>query len=110
MISNGLVVDEDAFSVLKGECEKIIDTQKRLPDFVFRRTFARYFAIEYGHIFAKEFAAFLFHLSNIQRRIRKLQDAGSRPSRSRLSPALILRPRFFRAIKFGGEIHTCAVA
>ena len=65
MKPNGLVVDEDAFSVLSAECEKIIDTRKRLPDFVFRRTFSRYFATEYCHIFKNEFAAFLFHLSNI---------------------------------------------
>jgi hypothetical protein len=65
MKPNGLVVDEDVFSVLSAECEKIIDTRKRLPDFVFRRTFSRYFAIEYCHIFGNEFAAFLFQLSNI---------------------------------------------
>jgi hypothetical protein len=65
MIPSELIVDEDAFSILSAECEIIIDTQKRLPDFVFRRTFARYFAIEYCHIFAKEFAAFLFQMSNI---------------------------------------------
>jgi hypothetical protein len=65
MKPNGLVVDEDVFSVLSAECEKIIDTRKRLPDFVFRRTFSRYFAIEYCHIFKNEFAAFLFQLSNI---------------------------------------------
>src|ERR1039457_4085592 len=65
MKPNGLVVDEDVFSVLSTECGKIIDTRKRLPDFVFRRSFARYFAIEYGHIYKKEFGAFLFSLSNI---------------------------------------------
>jgi hypothetical protein len=65
MKPNGLVVDEDVFSALNAECEKIIDTRKRLPDFVFRRSFARYFAIEYCHIFTEQFAAFLFQLSNI---------------------------------------------
>ena len=65
MKPNGLVLDEDAFSALSAECERIIDTGKRLPDFVFRRAFARYFAIEYCHIFKKEFAEFLFQLSNI---------------------------------------------
>jgi hypothetical protein len=65
MKPSGLVVDEDVFSVLSTECEKIIDTRKRLPDFVFRRSFARYFAIEYGHIYKKEFGVFLFSLSNI---------------------------------------------
>jgi hypothetical protein len=65
MHPNGLVVDQDLFSRLSGECEKVIDTQKRLPDFVFRRPFAKYFAIEYSHIYKKEFGAFLLALSNI---------------------------------------------
>jgi hypothetical protein len=65
MHPNGLVVDQDLFSRLSGECEKVIDTRKRLPDFVFRRPFAKYFAIEYTNIYKKEFGAFLFSLSNI---------------------------------------------
>lgn len=65
MKPNGLVVDENVFSALSAECEKIIDTRKRLPDFVFRRSFPRYFAIEYCHIFTEKFAAFLFQLSKI---------------------------------------------
>jgi hypothetical protein len=65
MKPNGLVVDEEVFSALSAECEKIIDTRKRLPDFVFRRSFPRYFAIEYAHIYRKEFAVFLFELSKI---------------------------------------------
>jgi hypothetical protein len=65
MKPNGLVVDENVFSALSAECEKIIDTRQRLPDFVFRSRFAKYFAIEYAHIYKKEFAAFLFSLSNI---------------------------------------------
>src|ERR1700674_2851071 len=65
MHPNGLVVDQDLFSRLSGDCEKVIDTRKRLPDFVFRRPFAKYFAIEYAHIYKKEFGAFLFSLSNI---------------------------------------------
>jgi hypothetical protein len=60
-----LIVDKEAFSALSGECEKIINTRKRLPDFVFRRSFTRYFAIEHAHIFKKEFGLFLFNLSNI---------------------------------------------
>jgi len=60
-----LVIDRDAFSVLSGECEKLIDTRKRLPDFVFRRSFAKYFAIEHAHIFKKEFGSFLFQMANI---------------------------------------------
>lgn len=65
MNPNGLVVDEATFSALTAECEKIIDTRKRLPDFVFRRSFARYSATEYNHIYEKEFGALLFNLSNI---------------------------------------------
>jgi hypothetical protein len=80
MKPNGLVVDEDVFSALNAECEKIIDTRKRLPDFVFRRSFARYFAIEYCHIFTEQFAAFLFQLSNIfGDELVKLHDARSKP-------------------------------
>ncbi|MFI5091953.1 MAG: hypothetical protein ACHQIK_00780 [Candidatus Acidiferrales bacterium] len=60
-----LVVDKEAFSVLSGECEKIINTRKLLPDFVFRRSFAKYFAIEHAHIFKKEFGSFLFKISSI---------------------------------------------
>jgi hypothetical protein len=65
MTPNGLIVDADEFSVLRGECEKIIDTRKRLPDFVFRRPFAKYFAIEYSHIFGQQFAEFLVTLAGI---------------------------------------------
>ena len=60
-----LVVDKEAFSALSGECEKVINTRKRLPDFVFRRSFAKYFAIEHSHVFNKEFGSFLFKISNI---------------------------------------------
>src|SRR6266436_5102463 len=35
------------------------------PDFVFQRSFARYFAIEHSHIGRKEFGLFLFKMSNI---------------------------------------------
>ena len=65
MIPNELVVDREAFSFLSGECEKIINTRRRLPDFVFRRPFAKYFAIEHAHLYKKEFASFLFEISNI---------------------------------------------
>jgi hypothetical protein len=65
MKASELVIDNEAFSVLRGECEKIIDTHKRLPDLVFRRSFAKYFAIEYGLIYGKEFGALLFRISGI---------------------------------------------
>jgi hypothetical protein len=65
MIPNELVVDETVFSALRRECEKLIDTRKRLPDFVFQRSFDRYFAIEHAHIYRKEFGSFLSKLSTI---------------------------------------------
>ena len=65
MKASELVIDNEAFTDLRGECEKIIDTHKRLPDLVFRRSFAKYFAIEYGHIYGNEFGAFLFAISGI---------------------------------------------
>lgn len=60
-----LIADKEAFSTLSGECGKFINTRKRLPDFVFQRPFAKYFAIEHANIFKKEFGSFLFELSNI---------------------------------------------
>jgi len=65
MIARELVVDKKVFLVLSGECERIINTRKRLPDFVFQRSFARYFVIEHAHIFTKEFGSFLFKVSSI---------------------------------------------
>ena len=62
-----LVVDRESFLALSAECEQIIDTQKRLPDFVFRRSFAEYIPIDYGYIYRQEFAAFLLKLSDIFR-------------------------------------------
>jgi len=59
-----LVVDPEAYRFLRGECEKIIDTRKRLPDFVFKRPFAKYFAIEHAHIYSGEFGVFLRKLSS----------------------------------------------
>jgi hypothetical protein len=60
-----LVADREVFSVLSAECEKIIDTRKRLPDFVFRRSFTSYVSIDYAYIYAQEFAAFLLKLSDV---------------------------------------------
>jgi hypothetical protein len=60
-----LVVDREAFLVLAEECNKVMDTRKRLPDFVFQHTFAKYFAIEHAHVHRKEFGSFLFKISNI---------------------------------------------
>jgi len=60
-----LVVDGEAFSILAGECERVINTQKRLPDFVFQHSFAKYFAMANAHVSRKDFGAFLFKLSTI---------------------------------------------
>lgn len=65
MIPAELVVDRDVFSVLRGECEKIIDTRKRIPDFVFRRAFAKYVVVEHSYIWSNDFGAFLSALSAI---------------------------------------------
>jgi len=65
MRANELIIDKEVFSVLSDECEEIIDTRKRLPDFVFQRSFARYFAIEHPHIGRKEFGLFLLKMSDI---------------------------------------------
>jgi hypothetical protein len=64
-IPNELVVDKKVFSVLTEECEKVVNTRKRLPDFVFQRAFAKYFAIEHVHIFKQEFASFLLKLATV---------------------------------------------
>jgi hypothetical protein len=60
-----VVVDREVFSALKAECEKLIDTQKRLPDFVFRRAFANYVPIDCAYIYTHKFAEFLLRLSDI---------------------------------------------
>jgi hypothetical protein len=60
-----LVADKEAFSFLRGECEKIVNIEKRLPDFSFQHPFSKYFVIEHAYIFRKEFRDFLFKMSNI---------------------------------------------
>jgi hypothetical protein len=60
-----LIVDREVFSSLAGECETIINTQKRLPDFVFPKSFARYFVIAHAYVFRNDFGGFLFKLSTI---------------------------------------------
>jgi hypothetical protein len=59
-----LVTDKDTFLGLRSECETIIDTQKRLPDFAFRRSYAKYFVIEHGEIQRKKFWSFLSEIAN----------------------------------------------
>jgi len=60
-----LVAERHAFLNLRDQCETIIDTQRRLPDFVFRRSFAKYFAIEHYEIHRKEFALFLSMMAHV---------------------------------------------
>jgi len=60
-----LVTDIREFALLRGECEKIIDTSMRLPDFVFKRQFAKYCAVEYGHLYTRNFGVFLSRMSAI---------------------------------------------
>jgi hypothetical protein len=59
-----LVTDREVFSALSAECEKIVDSQKRFPDFVFRRPFATYVPIDYAYIYSQEFAAFLLKMAD----------------------------------------------
>ncbi|HTS16298.1 MAG TPA: hypothetical protein VMP11_01875 [Verrucomicrobiae bacterium] len=54
-----LVTDRNVFLGLRQQCETIIDTKKRFPEFVFRRSFAKYFAIDHGEIHRKEFTSLL---------------------------------------------------
>lgn len=60
-----LVADREVFSALSAECEKIINTTKCLPDFVFRHPFGRYFVIEYPHTTVPKFAAFLLRMAEV---------------------------------------------
>jgi hypothetical protein len=48
---------------LRAQCEEIIDTGKRLPDFVFRRPFTNYYAVEYAHLYKGKFGQLLHELS-----------------------------------------------
>lgn len=64
MDARELALDQETFSRLSGECEKIIDTQKRLPDFVFRRVFPKYYVFAYASVYGSEFGAFLSKVSN----------------------------------------------
>jgi hypothetical protein len=65
MNARELITDEKSFLRLRAQCEEIIDTEKRLPEFVFRRPFEKYFAIEYAHIYKLKFGALLREMSGI---------------------------------------------
>lgn len=63
MTANELVTDRNTFSALSEECNTVFDTSRRLPEFVFRRAFDRYFAVEYNHVYGEQFALLLSELS-----------------------------------------------
>ena len=65
MNSTELIADEKLSLGLRAQCEEIIDTGKRLPEFVFRRPFARYFAVEYAHVYNLKFGALLREMSRL---------------------------------------------
>jgi hypothetical protein len=65
MHADELISDREKFLLLKKQCEQIIDTGKRLPDLVFRRPFARYFAVEYTHVYAPKFGTLLHEMSRL---------------------------------------------
>ena len=58
-----LVTDPSKFSHIRDECEKVIDARKRLPDFVFKKTFANYYVIEHALIASKPFGFLLSRLA-----------------------------------------------
>jgi len=60
-----LVTDREDFLLLSSESEKVVDPKRRLPDFVFRRRFSRYYAIEYGYIYREEFGRLLSRIADI---------------------------------------------
>ena len=60
-----LITDAGRFSLLRAELDKVIDVRKRLPEFVFRRPFARYFAVEYTHVHRLTFAKLVRAMSDL---------------------------------------------
>jgi hypothetical protein len=59
-----IITDTSKFWSLQNEVEKIIDTRKRLPEFVFRHSFARYYAVYYANAYYK-FATLLGAMSEV---------------------------------------------
>ncbi len=60
-----LISDPKAFLRLSAQCAQIINAEKRLPEFVFQRPFARYFAVEYAHVYRLTFGKLLREMSVI---------------------------------------------
>jgi hypothetical protein len=65
MNATELIADQKVCSALTVQCEEIFDTGRHLPEFVFRRPFARYFAVEYAHIYSLKFGVLLSEMSSI---------------------------------------------
>jgi hypothetical protein len=65
MNANEAVSDKGTFAALSEECNAIFDTSKRMPEFVFRRAFDRYFAIEYAYVYEEQFGLLLSKLSTL---------------------------------------------
>ncbi len=62
-IPEELIRDPATFSRLSAECDKIIDTQRLLPDFVFWQAFPKYLATEYACLYGKDAAILLSQMS-----------------------------------------------
>jgi hypothetical protein len=60
-----LIADEGTSSQLRKQCGEIIDTKERLPNFVFRKQFKRYYAVEYAHVCRQTFGTLLREMSDI---------------------------------------------
>lgn len=58
-----LVTDKEDFYRLRGECEKVIEINARLPNFVFSRSFIRFCAFEHAYIMTPQFPAFLHSIA-----------------------------------------------
>ena len=58
-----LISNPREFLRLAAQCDEIICTAKRLPDFVFKRPFEKYYAVEYAHLYRRTFGALLREMS-----------------------------------------------
>ena len=65
MNTTELVADPEVFSFLSAQCDEVIDISKRLPEFVFRRAFGKYFAVEYAHLYKSQFGKLLYEMSQL---------------------------------------------
>jgi hypothetical protein len=63
MLPSELIVDLNTFQDLRAQCDALVDTGKRLPDFVFQRRFDRYFAVQHALMSKEVFGVFLSSLA-----------------------------------------------